>query len=96
MREGERGRETDEGDERVGLQLYIYHAGIQHCARNPDGMPIGRRNVVTRRRRVSNARIILQTSSRREFPPVDTVENFPRNPNVKKFASDFTYRLNYY
>lgn len=32
---------------RVGLQLYIYHAGIQHCARNPDGMPIGRRNVVT-------------------------------------------------
>lgn len=50
----------------MGLQLYIYHGGtLQHCARNPDGMPIGRRNAV------SNARIILQTRTRREFPQED-------------------------
>lgn len=29
------------------LQLYIYHTRIAHCARNRDGMPIGRKNAIS-------------------------------------------------
>lgn len=31
----------------AALQLYIYHSRIAHCARNRDGMPIGRKNAIS-------------------------------------------------
>lgn len=71
----------------TGLQLYIYHAGIQHCAEK--SWWHAHRPPATSWRAAPNARIIPQTRSRREFPREDDTGGFSRDTS-KQFP-DGTY-----
>lgn len=58
---GWKGRAVRGGGGCAALQLYIYHSRIAHCARNRNGMPIGRKNAISA---PSNTWIILDARPR--------------------------------